>query len=132
MAPKLAEILEPAWLDEHDFHSNLLNRVLAEAHEGAWEPPVSIEHVAHDDESRRCLYGLLARPLPSAMQTKEGVLSMVNGALKAIFNKYVAREKIALREALKNARNQEEEIKIQQKQQKLLNFQRKVPYLTDF
>lgn len=129
LAPKVAEILEPAWLeDDENIHGKLLNSLLAEAHEGAWEVPAGIERIATNDQARAFLFGLLARPLPD----KNDAYAMANNSLKKIFTKYLNRQldglKMQLQEA-QEAKNDGKQEELLKKQQFHLNSLKKIPQL---
>ena len=125
MAPKVAEILDPAWLDEDDPHGTLLNALLAEAHEGAWKVPSAIEQIAPNSDARAFLFGLLALPLPA----NHDPLAIANHALKVIFTKQLNRQLEELRRQLSSAAEPAQQAELLKKQQFLLNSSKKIPQL---
>lgn len=125
LAPKVAHILEPAWLEKNDIHATLLNSLLADAHEGLWNPPQSIENLTTDTRARDFLFGLLALPLPS----KHDALAIANNAIKAIYTKYVKSQLETLREELSRTTEPARQAELLKNQQFLLNSQKKVSLL---
>lgn len=125
LAPRVAPLLEPAWLETNDLHARLLNSLLAEAHEGAWSPPQSIENISPNTEARDFLFGLLALPLPP----NHDAIAIANNAIKAIYAKFVKTQLEIIREQLSQTHDSEVQADLLKKQQFLLNSQKKVSLL---
>ncbi len=125
LAPKVAHILEPAWLEKNDSHATLLNSLLADAHEGLWNPPQSIEDLSSNTPARDFLFGLLAKPLPK----NHDATAIANNAIKAIYGKYLKTQLDELREELSHTTDPLKQADLLKKQQFLLNSQKKVSLL---
>lgn len=127
LAKKIAEILESDWLDLDDSCATLINRILAEALEGSWDPPASFEAVCvGSDEVRRLLCGVLACPLPN-----NDAITIINNSLRAIHAKYINRCLDNFRKELGETSDVAKQAELLKKQQNFLNSNKKIPYLTN-
>jgi DNA primase len=124
LAAKVAHALDTEWLDPQDENATLLNRILAEAAEGLWDPEKSIDKVAPADPQRSFLYGLLALEAP-----QDDPIDSINNCIYAIRKKHGEKMLAALREQIAGAADQASMRELLKKQQFYLNFKQKTPFL---
>jgi DNA primase len=87
LAPSIAQILDPQWIDTSTWAGRLLNHCLAAHREGIWPGVDQLQELFDTDDERHAVADLRSRPF----QTEDPVQA-VNECLKAIFEKHFRRE----------------------------------------
>jgi len=97
LAPSIAQILDPQWIDTTNWAGRLLDRCLAAHREDDWPGADHLDELLETDEERLALADLRGQPF----ETDEPVVA-VNECLKALFEKFFRRQLTQLKTRLAN------------------------------
>ncbi|MGA2051740.1 MAG: DNA primase [Opitutales bacterium] len=87
LAPSIAEVLDPQWIDTSAWAGRLLNRCLAAHREGLWPGADHLDDLLETEDERQALANLRSRPFHT-----DDPIQAVNECIRAIFETYYRRE----------------------------------------
>ena len=119
---KIAQIVDPQWIDENHPAGSMLQKVLAEFEHDAWQGTDSFSDIAESDAEASLMSEIL---IQSNQHDDFQVLPAINAALKRLFLRYLERRNQALKAKMAKLDPQSDEYLQLNKQRIQLRHQRR-------